>query len=297
MKNRRSGFTLIELLVVIAIIAILAAILFPVFAQAREEARKTSCLSNVKQVGLGLQMYSQDYDESMPSAFGSRSKVDGAGNALAVAQSPNTAANNDLPIPYEAQIYPYMKNWNIFACASDSSPINLVGNNELWDNSASGKMRRSYGYVRQIRTVQSQNAGQQNDDNTGMSTWGQGKALAAFDAPAETIAIVEAWGLGGDGKSNTFTVGTPWGSFFTQCDTWKLAGRKRNANGSAPTPADAGPPSCTGDFKNNTPNKGHMDANNYVFADGHAKIMRWGQVRNNDFYLFKLAKPTVVVSP
>src|SRR2546423_6076610 len=62
----RPGFTLIELLVVIAIIAILAAILFPVFAKARENARKTSCLSNLKQMGLGLMQYSQDYDECMP---------------------------------------------------------------------------------------------------------------------------------------------------------------------------------------------------------------------------------------
>jgi prepilin-type N-terminal cleavage/methylation domain-containing protein len=65
MKNRR-GFTLIELLVVIAIIAILAAILFPVFAQAREKARQTSCLSNLKQIGLAFKMYVQDYDERWP---------------------------------------------------------------------------------------------------------------------------------------------------------------------------------------------------------------------------------------
>src|SRR5436853_7431745 len=63
---RRSGFTLIELLVVIAIIAILAAILFPVFAQARESARITSCLSNMKQIGLSWNMYAQDYDETYP---------------------------------------------------------------------------------------------------------------------------------------------------------------------------------------------------------------------------------------
>src|SRR5436190_17434902 len=61
--RRREGFTLIELLVVIAIIAILAAILFPVFARAREAARKTSCISNLKQLGLAANMYKQDYDE------------------------------------------------------------------------------------------------------------------------------------------------------------------------------------------------------------------------------------------
>src|SRR5262252_1239896 len=65
-RSKRSGFTLIELLVVIAIIAILAAILFPVFAQAREKARAISCLSNVKEIGLGMLMYVQDYDEKYP---------------------------------------------------------------------------------------------------------------------------------------------------------------------------------------------------------------------------------------
>ncbi|MEO6908674.1 MAG: DUF1559 domain-containing protein, partial [Abditibacteriaceae bacterium] len=63
---KRKGFTLIELLVVIAIIAILAAILFPVFARARENARRASCMSNLKQIGLGVMMYVQDYDERYP---------------------------------------------------------------------------------------------------------------------------------------------------------------------------------------------------------------------------------------
>ena len=68
----RYGFTLIELLVVIAIIAILAAILFPVFAQAREKARQASCLSNCKQLGLASNMYVQDYDETFPYNLGPR---------------------------------------------------------------------------------------------------------------------------------------------------------------------------------------------------------------------------------
>src|ERR1051326_4821999 len=68
-RRQHDGFTLIELLVVIAIIAILAAILFPVFAQAREKARATTCLSNGKQMGLAMMMYSQDYDESYPQGY------------------------------------------------------------------------------------------------------------------------------------------------------------------------------------------------------------------------------------
>src|SRR5450432_2293196 len=68
--RQRQGFTLIELLVVIAIIAILAAILFPVFAQAREKARQITCVSNEKQIDLAVMMYAQDYDETYPIAWG-----------------------------------------------------------------------------------------------------------------------------------------------------------------------------------------------------------------------------------
>ena len=97
--SSRRGFTLIELLVVIAIIAILAAILFPVFAKAREAARATSCKSNLKQLGTGLAMYVQDYDEQMPFNY---HYITGGGQLWW----------------WEDDIQPYVKNWNLFQCPS-----------------------------------------------------------------------------------------------------------------------------------------------------------------------------------
>ena len=79
LATSRRAFTLIELLVVIAIIALLAAILFPVFARARENARRSSCGSNMKQMGLAVQQYSQDYDERFPRAGGPSPSSGGAG--------------------------------------------------------------------------------------------------------------------------------------------------------------------------------------------------------------------------
>jgi len=103
-KSRNiSGFTLIELLVVIAIIAILAAILFPVFAKVREKARQTSCTSNMKQLGLAFMQYSQDNDEMNPSGVyvGATSMPIGAG--------------------WGGQIYPYVKSSGVYKCPDDSN--------------------------------------------------------------------------------------------------------------------------------------------------------------------------------
>lgn len=116
----RRAFTLIELLVVIAIIAILAAILFPVFAQAREKARQTSCVSNTRQMGLAVTMYVQDYEgypfHSSPSSFKPRTR-------------------------WPDYIFPYVKNEQLFICPS--LPRNLV--NKPWAHDASRK-HGGYGY-------------------------------------------------------------------------------------------------------------------------------------------------------
>lgn len=116
----RKAFTLIELLVVVAIIAILAAILFPVFARARENARKSSCQSNMKQLGLGFQQYIQDYDGRYPGV--------------------NTDTSQYGFQPYwDLQILPYTKSMNLLQCPSDSeSP--RVSSPQLGPN-----LYRSYG--------------------------------------------------------------------------------------------------------------------------------------------------------
>lgn len=117
--SKRQGFTLIELLVVIAIIAILAAILFPVFARAREKARQSSCLSNLKQIGLAVHMYAQDYDERFPlSAF----DPTGAGWWW---NSPSTRM-------WFMVIQPYIKNTQLLLCPSQTDNYQGGAWNDEW---------------------------------------------------------------------------------------------------------------------------------------------------------------------
>ena len=151
----KRGFTLIELLVVIAIIAILAAILFPVFARAREKARQTSCLSNVKQIGLGFTMYFQDYDETVP---GARLNIDG----------------------WTGMVTPYVKNEQIFTCPSWNGTGAWINRGTLCGGC--GTWTRVYwgGYT----YSNMRNAG-------GCINWNSQEKLAAYDKPAEHALLYD----------------------------------------------------------------------------------------------------------
>ncbi len=126
MLGRRKGFTLIELLVVIAIIAILAAILFPVFAQARDKARQTTCTNYTKQIGLGSMMYINDYDETFPLGFG---RAGGTGQYLwnfyhaapynwRPSVPPSDPRYASYLVHWSHTLQPYMKNYGLYECPS-----------------------------------------------------------------------------------------------------------------------------------------------------------------------------------
>ncbi len=173
---KRSAFTLIELLVVIAIIAILAAILFPVFAQAREKARAISCLSNEKQMGLGLLQYSQDYDEQLTPAwigfpaFG----FPGSGRWMDVVQ-------------------PYVKSTQIFSCPDSHTKYVSVPNGNIANDTdpATGLRYRDEngGYAMNVAYF--------NDPNAHPPTpvpdvpQNASRSLASLTSPADTIWVVD----------------------------------------------------------------------------------------------------------
>jgi len=192
----RSGFTLIELLVVIAIIAILASILFPVFAQAREKARQTTCLNNIKQVTLGMIQYQQDYDETVPY---------------------NTECNNrdlhDNPVPpaciagravlgWVDLVDPYVRNRAVFKCPSDiASPeplqgeLNMQGTVATRGHVFAGTKHADGYYGGQFQSSYGRNDNLANNGSLGTAY------LAQIQYPSTTILIMEYAPNSGGGNS------------------------------------------------------------------------------------------------
>jgi prepilin-type N-terminal cleavage/methylation domain-containing protein/prepilin-type processing-associated H-X9-DG protein len=159
--HRQHGFTLIELLVVIAIIAILAAILFPVFAQAREKARASSCLSNVKQLATACTMYVQDYDEQMVPTYQYYAGFSGNVNYLRW---------------WYDMIMPYCKSWAVLQCPSGRGH-NTVGQTKIDFVNGVGGVWNSYGTCSNTVCV---------------GSFGSAKPYAGVVEPANTIWIGES---------------------------------------------------------------------------------------------------------
>ncbi len=159
--NFSSGFTLIELLVVIAIIAILAAILFPVFARARENARRSSCQSNLKQMGIAFLQYNQDYDEKMPFYY------------------------NRAGIWWMDAVQPYVKSYQVWKCPSDSSPAVPTAS-----TTASSYGANACGYTE----MNTGNNGPMSNDNGALDIT---VSISSIEAPSSTLLAMDTSGSSG----------------------------------------------------------------------------------------------------
>jgi prepilin-type N-terminal cleavage/methylation domain-containing protein/prepilin-type processing-associated H-X9-DG protein len=244
------GFTLIELLVVIAIIAILAAILFPVFSQARAKARSAVCISNVKQIALGMNMYAQDYDESFPQWKWDQSYSGGGGGPGPV---------NDATTLWWNAIYPYVKNAQIFNCpdnnyqfttrqdghwgwfTSGANVNKIVGLNPVFYDTVVG-----YGSSEPL-------------------TYDHPR-MASMSRPSETLIVADCL--------TSLTGWEEWNSYDPTGKSFKNAYRLRRvayANG-ANSPETWTDAAVYGPFQSAWDRDGrHSNGNNIGFADSHAK--------------------------
>jgi prepilin-type N-terminal cleavage/methylation domain-containing protein/prepilin-type processing-associated H-X9-DG protein len=272
-RRNAAAFTLIELLVVIAIIATLAAILFPVFATAREAARKTSCLSNLKQMGSAMTMYAQDFDENLPT-FTSYCEAARVTNPL-----DPTGADHPRPM-WQFKIYPYHKSWAIYTCPSDSNSTESDKSKEFYNLSYG----YNYGYLGKLEVPGYTTPSADPGCGDGAPYWFSSKALAAVNREAQTVEIADGGGKTFDSpttigsavnppdayNSTEFFFAPGGGGWGLNCATWFAGTRWQDTDGFAWR---------------------HVDGGNVVFVDGHSKFYKVGALAAGTTY-----NPTVSCS-
>lgn len=264
MRNAISrGFTLIELLVVIAIIAIVAGILFPVFAQAREKARQTQCTSNMRNIGTALMQYVSDYDEKFPFY---RTPCWFRGGNAAVNRSYH-ADGFFGALHWAEAIQPYLRNLEIYRCPSSRYE---------WQWNASCypitqwrlNFRVNYGFNEAL--FNDQPAMSLRQEERGWVPWGRWQSLAGMRFPSEVVALADNW--------NTFL--TPWAEdrilrinvriAFSNQVTCDLIGRWLGC----PTDLTFWTSEVLSRFAR------HLEGSLITFADGHAKWFRWMSIKS-----------------
>ncbi len=260
MQSRKSAFTLIELLVVIAIIAILAAILFPVFAQAREKARQATCLSNFKQIGLAVLMYAQDYDESFnPSEV----SLSGGGNF---------ATGYD----WTQIVNPYIKNGSSQAISNGRQIQGYVGG--VYSCPSAVRLMQQDQFVLRcdVFPVWYNNGGPLSANASGPA-----RAIAAIDAPANRIGFWEAGSNGLD--TNNFGPYYPMDGWAWYSGYSYHVGDFLGATKDCDEPAGqdgGGFQSC-----NTLPRYRHSSTSDMFFLDGHVKAMHKSDWYVDNFFI------------
>ncbi len=262
-RNTRNGFTLIELLVVIAIIAILAAILFPVFQNVRENARRAACQSNLKQLGLALTQYAQDSDEQLPMGVSAGRGNLGRGDGWA------------------GRIYPFVRSAGVFACPDDTASPITNGTARLSPISYSYNMNLSgkggYGVAGALPMLNAPAKTVMLCESTAAAFPGDAQAVADLTTPDEAGNVGAGTGgcLTGSPASDgeLAAVFMPTGANGNSCTLPLATGFLGGSAGFRAANLTTG---ASGNYL--APGGRHTQASNFLFCDGHVKWLRGAQV-------------------
>jgi len=256
MRSQR-GFTLIELLVVIAIIAILAAILFPVFAKAREKARQTACLSNMKQLAMATKMYDSDWDECYPLyGYGSSTNV-----FFALGPDPCDHVTWKTSWRWPSIVQPYVRNAGLFACPTWSANRTCRANFPLPRTKWSYDIVRG-GVVHMTSTPQG---------GTGIGSITCGQCPRRCPSAGNRVILDGGWE-----EQKVSTAAAP-------ANLIMLIEYKRGSGFGSPKScwsdcSDAGGLHAYQRYYQDPNTQVHNDGNNFAFADGHAKWMKYPDI-------------------